>query len=193
MNPFFQGIQAPADGSFDMAVQVIPKNTELKGVIEESKWESFTNPETGVEQTFIKNVWCVVEGEYQNRKVFQKLHVQDDNQGKAQRSLQMLAAIDANAGGKIMAAGHMPDDMMLATSLCNVPMNFVVDVWSINGNEGNHITAVSPAKTAQQPMSQQQAINQATGGAPAQQPQQMNQMQPQQMNQQQLATADIDF
>jgi len=216
MNSFFGNIVAPQDGSFDMTIQVIPKGTLLKGLIEESKWETYTPEATNEEpypvtQTFIKNTWSVLEGEYQNRKVFQKLHVQSEDQGKKERGLQMLAAVDANAGGKVMAAGVMPDDMMLSMSLCNVPMMFMVDVWSIGGNEGNHIVAVSRAQQVQQQqvqqqpmqvMSQGQAINQAVQNvqnAPQQQQpvQQQAQQAPQQQQPQQpvqqLQADDIPF
>jgi len=205
MNSFFGNIQAPVDGNFDMSVQVIPAKTQLKCIIEESKWDTYTPEPTNTEpypvmQTFVKNTWSVLDGDYQGRKVFQKLHVQDENQGKAQRSLQMLAAIDANAGGKIMAAGTMPDDMMLSVSLSNVPMVITVDVWEIGNNSGNYITAVSRAHATQPVMNQSQAIHQATQNvqqqatqqAPAQQ-QQVQYAQPQQQTAQQLTAEDIDF
>lgn len=215
MNPFFGNIQAPADGNFDMSVQVIPAKTVLKSIIEESKWETYTPEPTAEDpqpqtQTFIKNTWSVLEGDYQGRKVFQKLHVQDESQDKAQRALQMLAAIDANAGGKIMASGAMPDDMMLSVSLSNVPMNITVDVWEIGNNSGNYITAVNRAQAPQQMATQAQAVQQAVAQQqpieqPIQQPgesvpqqqaqpqQQVQYAQPQQQTAQQLAAQDVDF
>lgn len=211
MNPFFGNIQAPADGNFDMSIEVIPAKTVLKSVIEESKWETYTPEPTNadpypVTQTFIKNTWSVIDGDYQNRKIYQKLHVQDENTGKAQRALQMLAAIDANAGGKIMAAGAMPDDMMLSLSLSNVPMNITVDVWEIGGKSGNHIVAVNRAQAPMQVVSQNQAIHQATKQVMQAQPIQqtapvyatqqaapVQYAQPNQQTAQQLAAADIDF
>jgi hypothetical protein len=198
MNPFFGNIQAPADGNFDMSVEVIPAKTVLKAVIEESKWDTYTPEPTNTDphpatQTFIKNTWSIIEGDYQNRKVFQKLHVRDENTGKAQRALQMLAAIDANAGGKIMAAGTMPDDMMLSMSLSNVPMNITVDVWEIGGNSGNYIIAVSRAQQPVQTVSQNQSIHQAAQNVQQQPVQQVQYAQPQQPTAQQLEAADIDF
>lgn len=211
MNPFFQGITAPVDGSFDMNIQSIPDGTIAKSLIEEAKWECFTNPETGVEQTFIKLTWSIVDGEFANRKVFQKMHVQDQDQSKAQRALQMFAAIDANAGGKIMATGTMPDDMMLSMSLQNVPMMITISEWSMNGKSGNYVSAVSRAQAPAPQMSQGQAINQAVNNVqqqvvqqPQQQPQPQTEPHAQQQQQvqyaqqpqqtpQQLAAQDIDF
>lgn len=218
-NPFFGNIQAPVDGSFDMNTQNIPDGTIAKALIEEAKWESYTPLEgtnAGIEQTFIKCTWAIVEGDFSGRKVFQKMHVQDQDQSKAQRALQMLAAIDANAGGKVMAAGTIPDDMMLGVSITNIPMMITINEWSIGNNSGNYVSAVSRAQAPVQVMSQGQAINQAVNNVQNQpvqqqaQPQQMQQQpvqqqaqqqqqvqyadqQPQQMNAQQLQASDIDF
>ena len=190
MNPFFGNIQAPADGNFDMGNACfanIPDGTKATAVIEAAQWETFTNQDTGVEQTFIKATWSIVEGEFTARKVFQKMHVQDQDTAKAQRALQMLAAIDANAGGKIMAAGTMPDDMMLGVSITNVPMVITIAEWSIGGKTGNYVSAVSRAQVPVQAMSQGQAINQAVNNVQTQpvqaQPQPVQYAQPAQPQQ----------
>ena len=173
MNPFFGNIQAPVDGNFDSAIVNIPDGTVAPALIEECKWESYTDQVTGIEATFIKATWSIVDGEYQNRKVFQKIKVMDEKQSTKERALQMLAAIDANAGGKVMAAGCMPDDMLLSMSLCNVPMNITISVWEMNGKSGNYITAVGRLQAPvqqQKPLSQGQAVNQAVAQVQQAQP-----------------------
>ena len=71
----------------------------------------------------------------------------------------MLAAIDANAGGKLMSAGVMPDDMSLSINLMNKPMAVVVAIWEIDDKKGNWVKAVSPLNDAptKQPEAQAQA------------------------------------
>ena len=209
-NSFFGEVQAPQDGSFDSSAPVlspIPAKEVVKAIIEESKWDNYTPqasndvpyPET---QTFIKNTWTVIEGEYQGRKIINKVHVQDADPEKRKRALCMLAAMDANAGGKIMASGAVPDDMMLGISLCNVPMLITVEVYTTNnGKEGNWVSAVArvPQQAPQQQVPQQ-APQYAPQQAPQQQTPQHNQQQgaqqqgatqqqqaPQQGNQQQQA------
>ncbi len=181
MNNFFGNVTAPVDGNYDSAISNIPDGTVVPAYIEESKWESFTNPDTGIEATFIKNTWTIQSGEFQNRKVFQKMHVMDEASGKRENALKMLAAIDANCGGKVFGSGVQPDDMMLAASLCNVPMNISVAEWHMNGKSGNYVSAVGrlQAPQVQQPvMSTNQAINQAVQNV-QQQPQVQPQMQQQ--------------
>jgi len=125
-------------GDFDP----IPNNTQLKVIIEESKWDNYND------EDYISLKWTVIDGEFANRKIFQKLKVNEQNSKKADKAKTMLAAIDANAGGKLMEAGVMPDDMSLSLNLCNKPMAIVVAIWEIDDKKGNWVKAVSPLKSA---------------------------------------------
>jgi len=137
--------------SFDLGggdFEPIPNNTQLKVLIDEAKWDDYEG------DRYISLRWMVIDGEYKNRKIFQKVRVLDDNTTKADKAKTMLAAIDSNAGGKLLANGVMPDDMALGLNLTNKPMAVVVAIWEINDNKGNWIKAVSPLNAASQPQQQ---------------------------------------
>ena len=131
-------------GDFDP----IPNNTQLKVIIEEAKWDEYQDDK------YISLKWSVIDGEFKNRKIFQKIKVLEKDPKKADKAKTMLAAIDANAGGVLMSAGVMPDDMSLSINLMNKPMAIVVAIWEIDDKKGNWVKAVSPLnstpKTAQQ-------------------------------------------
>ena len=131
----------------------MPNNTQLKAVIQETKWAEYEG------QRYINNKWSVIDGEYKGRVLFQKIRVLDENPTKADKHKRMLAAIDANAGGKLMAAGVMPDDMSLSINLMNKPMAIIVAVWEINDKKGNWIKAVSSLNAPQQQQAPQPPTN----------------------------------
>jgi len=72
----------------------------------------------------------------------------------------MLAAIDFNAGGKIIAADREPTDMDLMSNLANKIMFVRQRVWKTGDKQGNWIDAVQGKGTVQPktsaPVSQQQ-------------------------------------
>lgn len=120
----------------------IPENTQLKAMIDEAKWDEYD------QQKYISLRWAIIDGEFKGRKLFQKVRVLDADSKKSDKAKSMLAAVDSNAGGKLMAAGVMPDDMSLSINLMNKPMAIVVSVWEIDGKKGNWIKAVSPLNAA---------------------------------------------
>ena len=131
--------------TFDMGggdFEPIPNNTQLKAIIDEAKWDEYQ------ENKYISLRWSVIDGEHKGRLIFQKVRVLDDDSKKADKAKSMLAAVDANAGGKLMAAGVMPDDMALSINLMNKPMAIVVAVWEIDDKKGNWVKAVSPLNSA---------------------------------------------
>ena len=143
--------QIETQSTFDMGggdFEPIPNNTQLKVIIEEAKWDEYQMDK------YISLKWTVIDGEYKGRVIFQKVRVLADDTKKADKAKTMLAAIDANAGGKLMAAGVMPDDMSLSLNLMNKPMAIVVAVWEIDDavtgekKSGNWVKAVSPLKAA---------------------------------------------
>jgi hypothetical protein len=132
----------------------IPAGSSVLAIIDEAKWE---RKQTGEE--FISLRWSVVSpDEYKNRKVFHKLWVTDlDPQAKDEakaiqkrdKARRMLAAIDANAGGKLTAQEGKPSDDSMALHLCNKPMIITLMEWSMRGNDGsdmsgNWVSAVAP-------------------------------------------------
>jgi len=133
----------------------IPEGSSVLAMIDEAKWEM---KQTG--EKFISLRWTVLSpDEYKNRKVFHKLWVtdldpsaKDEAKGIAKRdkARKMLAAIDANAGGKLTAQSGAPTDDSLTLHLCNKPMIVTLMVWEINNTRdgstatGNWVSAVAP-------------------------------------------------
>jgi len=135
-------------------IQPIPNNTALIAAIEEAKWAEYEG------EHYINLKWRVMRpAEYANRVLFQKLKVFSPKQGD--KAKQMLAAIDANCGGKLAKLKDAPEDMDLMTALVGKPMAVKVQIWDINGKTGNWISAVAPAKQ-QAPQAQPQAPTRPT-------------------------------
>lgn len=144
------GSSAASGSEFEMGggdFEPIPANTELVAVIEEAKWDEYEG------DRFISLKWRVAQPEeYGNRVIFQKLRVYNADPVKADRQKRMLAAIDANAGGKLVALGREPSDQDLMSALAGRMMAIKVQIWKMNSREtgepmsGNWISAVSPAK-----------------------------------------------
>ena len=138
----------------------IPAGTQLKAMIVEAKWDDGGQ----YNNRHIKLRWDVVDGEYKKRVVFQKVQVCETDANKRDKAIRMLAAIDANCGGKIMQINAEPTDMDLMSNLCNKPMVIKVEVWEMEGSDGetrsgNWVQAVSSGKAQApaQPTPQQQA------------------------------------
>ena len=145
----------PENGEFETGggdIKPIPADTQCLASIDEAKWD---HDRDGHEYVSLR--WTVLSpAEYKNRKVFQKLWVKDedprakDAAKKKEKALRMLAAIDANAGGKLRAAGVEPTDESLGLCLINKPMLIKVMEWKIEDavtgevKVGNWIGAVSP-------------------------------------------------
>ena len=100
--------------------------------------------------------WTIAApAEYKGRVVFQKVRCWEQDSEKRDKALRMLAAIDANAGGKLAASGAEPTDLSLQTSLTAKPMVLLLGVWEIKEDRqknplpqsewksGNFVTAVS--------------------------------------------------
>lgn len=146
------------DGSFDAGggnLQPIPNETSVLGAIDEAKWDKDANG-----NRFISLRWSVLQPEeYDNRKVYQKLWVLDDEPKakdpvkKRDKAKLMLGAIDMNAGGKLLAKPVMPTDEAMTLHLTNKPMIIKVMVWSMKDAmtgeiaRGNWIGAVSSRQT----------------------------------------------
>lgn len=146
------GTQAENTTTFEAGggeIQPIPNNTALIAAIEEVKWADWEG------ESYINLKWRVMRpAEYANRVLFHKLKVFSAKQGD--KAKQMLAAIDANCGGKLSKLNVAPEDMDLMTALVGKPMAIKVQIWDINGKKGNWISAVSPAKQ-QAPVAQASA------------------------------------
>jgi hypothetical protein len=127
-------------------IEVIPAKTEVKAAIDEIKWDEYD----GVR--FIKARWSVVDGEYKNRKVFQKIRVNESDSKKADKAKRMLAAIATNAGGGLLKLEKEPTDGELQQHLLHKPMVLLLQVWTIPASDtddgvekkGNWVSKVAP-------------------------------------------------
>jgi hypothetical protein len=135
-------------------LEPIPNGTGCIAAIEEAKWDDYEG------DRFISLKWRVARpDEFANRVVYQKVKVfgtskDKDPQATSDKAKRMLAAIDANCGGKLSKVAGEPSDQDLMTSLVGKMMAIKVMVWKmeIQGEEksGNWISAVAPSKGGQQ-------------------------------------------
>ena len=137
----------------------IPSNTQCLAYIDEAKWDQDRD-----QNRFISLRWTILGPiEYKNRKIFQKLWVEDDNpqakdpEKKRDKAKRMLFAIDAYAGGKMAAQKLEPTDEVMQQCIGGKQMLIKVMVWKIKDEstgetkEGNWIMGVE-RKAQQQPM-----------------------------------------
>ena len=133
----------------------IPEGSSVLAAPDEVKWAEDKN-----NNRYISLRWSVLgPEEYKNRKVFHKLWVtdldpsaKDEAKGIAKRdkARKMLAAIDANAGGRLSKIDRVPTDDDLALALSNRPMITTLQVWQVQDRqtggtvEGNWVCAVNP-------------------------------------------------
>lgn len=164
----FFNFDEPVTGNFETGggdIEPIPSKTQVLAAPDEAKWVSPSNGDPD----YIEIRWAVLKpAEYANRKIFHKLRVNDSDKKKAEKARRMLAAIDANAGGKLMAAGVEPTDESLTVNLVNKMMMLMLQVWEmeIDGQtkRGNWVSAVSPKG---EPPAVQRAAPVAEKAAPA--------------------------
>lgn len=137
-------------GDFDP----IPNDSNVLAHIDEAKWDSTQNGDEYV------SVRWVIDGpeDYLNRKIFTKMWVTDDDpnakdadkaKAKRDKAKKMLAAIDANCGGKLARNARRPSDDDLALALQDKQMVIKCMIWEMMGadgktNSGNWISAVFP-------------------------------------------------
>jgi len=128
----------------------IPAKTQVKAAIDEAKWDAYEGDE------YISLRWTVLApAEFKNRKVFQKIRVNDP--AKAEKAKKMLGAIAVNAGGGLLKTAGEPTDSDLQKHLLNKPMALLLQVWKIKPDDGgdeitgNWISSVSPLKAKTPP------------------------------------------
>lgn len=139
----------------------IPDGSSVLAMIDEIKWDGKKDQYGNIDAEYINARWTVIAPEsFKNRKIFQKLWVTDDDPSakdadkaakKRDKARRMLAAIDANAGGKLTKKLGKPTDDDLMQCISNKPMIIKCMVWSMDDRErpgekieGNWISAVSP-------------------------------------------------
>jgi len=142
------GQEIVATGEYDMgggSFDPIPDGTRVRAVVENVAYDEHENRRN------IKITWQVLEpAAYAKRKIFQKLEVFHFDTKKADKAKRMLAAIDANAGGKIAKLGREPTDQDLMDALLMKSMLLKLLVWEMNGKTGNWVAQVSSKETVSQ-------------------------------------------
>lgn len=126
----------------------IPKDTRVLAVCEEAKISEYQG------DRYINLKWGIAQPkEYANRKIFQKVQVFATDATKRDKALRMLAAIDANAGGKLAKENKEPTDQSLSAALTNRPMVLKLGVWELEdkSKSGNWVQEVSAKKGAAEP------------------------------------------
>lgn len=154
----------------------MPKGTQVLAAPDEAKWDN-----SDFYGDFISIRWTVLKPvEFQNRKIFQKLKVNDEASKVSDKAKRMLAVIDTNAGGKLFASDEAPTDETLQAALVNKAMVLSLDVYEITKDSdtgaelaepivGNWVRAVAPKGELKQPAPvapRQAAPTQAKAPAP---------------------------
>jgi len=148
-----ESVKDNSTGEFDAGGgnnEPIPDGTSVLAMPDEAGWKEDRN---GVEHLGIR--WTILKPEaYQNRKIFHKLFVSDDDPRakdaakKKDKALRMLAAIDKNAGGKLGKKDGRPTSDEIALALINKQMVIRLGVWEMDGDNGpmsgNWVQSVSP-------------------------------------------------
>lgn len=164
---FWNDEQRNTSGTFESGggdFEPIPANTGCIAAIKQAGWAEYQG------DRYINIQWQVLKpDQYKNRVIFQKIRVLDNDPAKADRAKRMLAAIDANAGGKLLQLSHEPTDHDLASALTGKMQAIKLQVWEmeVEGQQrsGNWVSAVAPSKGGQQqPAAVQQPATQPVGG-----------------------------
>lgn len=160
-------------------IEPIPAGTVVLAAPSEAKWDSKDG-----EPDYISLKWVVMlPEEYKNRVVFQKIQVNAEETKKADKAKRMLVAIDANAGGKLIAAGEEPTDESLQLALTNKMMSLSLEVWEIDTDRetgdllpegdrprGNWVRAVADKAAAKAAANAAKAEGKPAAAAPAARP-----------------------
>lgn len=138
-------------------MEPIPNNSDCLAYIKGAKWAS----KKDAAERYVEIQWQVEKPkDYLNRVIFQKLWVddldpmaksEDKAKEKRDKARRMLATIDANAKGKLMASGDAPTDDSLALALVDARAVIKVMLWEMDDAQnygekirGNWVSAVKP-------------------------------------------------
>lgn len=131
------------------SLEPIPEGTTVLAAPDDAKWAEDRN-----NNEFLSIRWSILKpADYQGRKVTQKLWLTDDDPRakdpakKRDKAVQMLAAIDRNAGGRLGRKDGKPSDDELALALTNKQMTIRLGLFEFDGEDGkpvklNYVQAV---------------------------------------------------
>jgi hypothetical protein len=151
MSTSFWAVETPTSeeniGNFAMSndIEPIPNKTQVLAYIDEIKWDAYED------SSYISARWNIIKPvEYKNRKIFQKIRANDNDQKKKEKAIKMLMAIDYNAKGGLASSGKEPTTEIMQNKLTNKPMVIMLQVWELEDRntgemkKGNWISAVAP-------------------------------------------------
>lgn len=139
-------------------LEPMPEGTNVLAAPVEAGWKNYEG------EDYVNLQWQVLApAEYKNRRVFQKIKVYESDPKKADKAKRMLAAIDANAGGKLMQIQREPSDAELTQFLVGKQMMLRLGLWEINDKRGNWVSAVAPKTGGAAPAAQPAAPATAGG------------------------------
>lgn len=122
-------------------IQPIPDKTICRVMIDEGKWDEYQG------ERYISIAWSVIDGDYKNRKVFQKLKVYDSKATKADTHKEALMRLFMLT--KTEVPQGEPTDMQLM-KLAMKPLQIRCRVWEIEDSQtgdtkrGNWVDAIYP-------------------------------------------------
>lgn len=121
--------------AFTSDFALIPNGTKAPGKIK----KFFINDSWGT--PFISIHWQLLEGEYANRIVFQKINVMDEKPEKSDKAKNMLMLIFKLLGFTPTHA-NMPTDADLSTMIGKVLGIKILEYHTKDGKEGNYVGEV---------------------------------------------------
>ena len=138
-------------------MEPIPDGSSVLAMVDQANWRKKDKDDPSSPE-YIELRWNIIEpAQYKNRKIFHKLWVTDldpsakDKQkatAKRDKARKMLAAIDANAGGKLTRNPGIPTAEQLGVALIDKPMVITLMTWEVSDSRGtasgNWVSAVSP-------------------------------------------------
>lgn len=145
------GTQAESTSTFEIEggnIAPIPDNTACIAAIEEAEWNEYEG------DRYISIKWRILSPDnYAKRVVFHKVKIfgmkaDKDKKSTSDKAKKMLAAIDANAGGKLSRLRDEPTDDDLMSTLVGKVMAIKLKTWKMHDKSGNWVCAVAPAKNA---------------------------------------------
>lgn len=138
-------------------MEPIPEGSSVLAAPDQVQW-AHADKNDNTSPQYIEIRWNVIQPEqFKNRKIYHKLWVtdlepqslekgKDKAIAKRDKARRMLAAIDANAGGKLATNPGIPSNDQLGVALIDKPMVITLMEWEgrDGGSGGNWVSAVAP-------------------------------------------------
>jgi hypothetical protein len=121
-------------------IKPIPAKTLCKCMFEEVVYAEGKS-EYGTNE-HVKGTLVVIDGEYKNRKIFVKLHIDDDKQEKAELHRDALMRLFLLTKTPVPESKPSDGELMALTMK---PLTVRTEVWEMNDKKGNWVSAYYPA------------------------------------------------